>query len=70
MNSQINYSYYVYLGAIARIHKQTKQLQVHDRTSGLWEIIQDPIVWERILREGDLVSEKEAHRLFQIFRSK
>lgn len=69
MKNQSSYSYYVYAGAITRVDKKTSQLQVRRRKTGIWQEIHDPIMWERIQLEGESVSEEEADRLFQLFRT-
>ncbi len=67
MQEQSKYSYYAYAGTIARVNQATYQLEIRKRTNGVWQEIQDPIIWERIQLEGDKVSETEAEKLFQLF---
>ena len=61
-------SYYLYSRAILRVDHATKKLYRRKRQNGLWEEIFDPIIWERIQRDGEKISQEEAERLFSIFR--
>lgn len=61
-------SYYLYSRAILRVDHVTKKLYRRERQNGLWEEISDPIIWERVQRDGEKISQEEAERLFSIFR--
>ncbi len=66
---QSNYNYYVYSAAIVRVNTKTYDLQIKDHSNGKWKTSKNPQLWERVQKDGELISEEDALKLEKIFNA-